>query len=363
MATIASPAAYVAAVAALLLSGIGAGLPIDRASADDNCAGAPGAAAPAGQHWYYRIDRVKQRKCWYLHTIMALPGRAAAKHRAVSSEPADSEPAASEPVASDATPQLPVAAAPFAAAPQSAFAAIPQLPYAATPQAANAAPAPQLAAEPSSEVVSSQPAPHVTMLAIRPVAAPFAGTASEPEAATPEQTADPPTQIAPNSANAPVDAAAKPADGANPAPAPGATDAPRALASADAAAIAARTHLADVFLLLALALGLAAVLIALCGKMAGRARTPRRSGYPGDVWRRDIHEDDAPLLAPREPYGPAGLAAHERIERSPPAPANVPAARRAGGEPRRSAQVGTNLKDIELALRALRDARQSMTQT
>jgi hypothetical protein len=350
MARIASPAAYIAVVAALLLSGIGAGLPIDSASADDSCASAPGAASPAGQHWYYRFDRVKQRKCWYLHAIMALPNRAAAKHRAAPSEPVDSV----------ATPQLP-----SAATPQSAFAAIPQLPYAAPPQEANAAPAPRLAAEPPSEVVSSQPAPHVTVLAIRPVAAPFVGTASASQAAAPEQTGGPPTsQIAPDSANVPVDAVAKPAREANPASAPDATEAARrAMASADAAAIAARTHLANVFLLLALALAIAAVLIALCGKMAGRTRTPRRLGHPGDAWRRDIVEDAAPLLAPDEPYGSADLAAHEPIERSPPAPANVPAPRRRGGEPRRSEQVGMDLKDIELALRALKEARQSMTQT
>jgi hypothetical protein len=353
MATSASPAAFIAAVAALLLSGIGVGLPIDSASADsasaeNSCASAPSVASPAGQHWYYRFDRVKQRKCWYLHTIMALPNRAA-KHRA----------APSEPEASVETPPAPVAVAP-----QLPF-ATPQLPYAATPQIANAASAPQPVPGPSSEVVSSQPAPHVTVLAIRPVAAPFVGVASESQAATPEQTSEPPTpQIAPNSADAPVDAAVKPASGANPAAAPDATHAARhALASADAAAIAARTHLANIFLLLALALGIAAVLIAFCGKLAGRTRPPQRSGRPDDVWRRDIHEDDAPLLAPDEPYAPAGLAPRQRSERSPPAPANTAAARRRGEEPWRSEQVGTNLKDIELALRALREARQSMTQT
>lgn len=358
MATIASPAACIAAVAALLLSGIGVGLPIDSASADANCARAPAAAAPAGQHWYYRFDRMKQRKCWYLHTVLALSHRAA-KYDAASSEPAPSEPVASEPAASVAAPPAPVAAAP-----QSAFAAAPQIPFAAPPQAADAAPAPQLAAQPPSEVVSTQPAPHVTVLAIRPVAAPFVGVASTSQAATPEQTVEPPTQITPDSANRPVDAVAKPAAGANSASVPDASATGRlASASADVvAAAAARTHLANVLLLLALALGIAAALIALCGKMAGRARAPRRSGHRGDVWRRDIHEDDAPFLVPRQPNGPAGMAAHERIEQSPPARANTPAPRRRGEEPRRSEQP-PNLKDIELALRALRQARQSLAQT
>lgn len=363
MARIASPAAYIAAVAALLLSGIGVGLSADSASADANCASAPSAASPAGQHWYYRFDRVKQRKCWYLHAIMALPNRAAAEHRA----------APAEPEAPAAKPQLPDAAAPqsaFAAPPQAAFPAPPQLPFAATPQAVNAATAPQPAAPPPGEVVSSQPAPHVTVLAIRPVTAPFVGAASTAQAAAPEQTGEPPTpQIAPNNANVPGDAVAEPPAGAKPASVPDATDAVyRAAAPADAvAAAAARTHLANVFFLLALALGCAAALIAFCGKLAGRTRSPRRSGHPDDAWRsdmhRDMHQDDAPFLAPREPHGPAGSAAHDRIAQSPPARTNARPARRRDGEPRRSKQVGTDLKDIELALRALRQARQSMTQT
>jgi hypothetical protein len=352
MATIVSPAAYVAAVAALLLSGIGVGLPIDSASADDTCAGAPGVAAPAGQHWYYRMDRVKQRKCWYLHATMPLSIHAAAKHRA---EP-------SEPVAAAATPQLP-----FAATPQLPFAATPQSPFAATPQATNAAAEPELAADPPNEVVSTQPAPHVTVLAIRPVAAPFDDTTSASQAATPEQASEPPMrQIAANNANASVNAVAEPAGAANLASAPGATDADQqhGVAPADAAAtVSARTQSADLFFLLALALGIAAALLALCSKMAGRTRAPRLSEHPDDAWRRIVREEDAPLLAPQEPHGPSDLDAHERIERSPPAPADFRPVRHQNGEPGQPEKKAPVLKDIELALRVLRQARQSVTQT
>ena len=30
-----------------------------------DCIAGPNSHAPQGSHWYYRIDRVKQRKCWY----------------------------------------------------------------------------------------------------------------------------------------------------------------------------------------------------------------------------------------------------------------------------------------------------------
>ncbi len=36
--------------------------------AEENCLAAPNTLAPRGSHWYYRTDRVNQRKCWYLRT-------------------------------------------------------------------------------------------------------------------------------------------------------------------------------------------------------------------------------------------------------------------------------------------------------
>ena len=36
--------------------------------AGDMCRASPGAAAPQGQHWYYRVDRATKRHCWYLNT-------------------------------------------------------------------------------------------------------------------------------------------------------------------------------------------------------------------------------------------------------------------------------------------------------
>jgi len=34
--------------------------------AADDCLTKPNAAPPQGKHWYYRIDRITQRKCWFL---------------------------------------------------------------------------------------------------------------------------------------------------------------------------------------------------------------------------------------------------------------------------------------------------------
>ena len=42
-----------------------AATPATQAAAD-SCLSAPKGAMPSGSHWYYRIDRVTKRQCWYL---------------------------------------------------------------------------------------------------------------------------------------------------------------------------------------------------------------------------------------------------------------------------------------------------------
>ena len=42
-----------------------AATPATQAAAD-SCLSAPKGATPSGSHWYYRIDRVTRRQCWYL---------------------------------------------------------------------------------------------------------------------------------------------------------------------------------------------------------------------------------------------------------------------------------------------------------
>jgi hypothetical protein len=53
------------ALAATLLMGVGVAAPTDTARAND-CITAPNSPTPQGSHWYYRLDRASQRKCWYV---------------------------------------------------------------------------------------------------------------------------------------------------------------------------------------------------------------------------------------------------------------------------------------------------------
>jgi hypothetical protein len=53
-------------VAVLLVASAGVSLDAADARAEAPCLAAPGAQAPPGRHWFYRVDRPKQRKCWYL---------------------------------------------------------------------------------------------------------------------------------------------------------------------------------------------------------------------------------------------------------------------------------------------------------
>ena len=45
-------------------------------AAADNCLAKPNAAPPQGSHWYYRVDKVGNRRCWYLGPKDAKPRQA-----------------------------------------------------------------------------------------------------------------------------------------------------------------------------------------------------------------------------------------------------------------------------------------------
>ena len=62
-----------------------------RAAAADDCLAAPKSQAPQGRHWYYRIDRVNGRKCWYL-------GAAGTKTRQAAPQEAQAAPHVQKPV-------------------------------------------------------------------------------------------------------------------------------------------------------------------------------------------------------------------------------------------------------------------------
>jgi hypothetical protein len=66
------PIRAIALVFALLVSGLAVRVPAKTALAAD-CLTAPNSSAPPNSHWYYRTDRVQQRKCWYLRAANEAP--------------------------------------------------------------------------------------------------------------------------------------------------------------------------------------------------------------------------------------------------------------------------------------------------
>jgi hypothetical protein len=52
-------------IAQLAAGGVGSAVGAP-ASAPEGCLAAPNAAAGAGKHWYYHLDRATRRKCWYI---------------------------------------------------------------------------------------------------------------------------------------------------------------------------------------------------------------------------------------------------------------------------------------------------------
>jgi len=56
---------FACVVLVVLMSGPNVAMPTNPARAAD-CRSAPNSPAPAGTHWYYRLDWETQRKCWYL---------------------------------------------------------------------------------------------------------------------------------------------------------------------------------------------------------------------------------------------------------------------------------------------------------
>jgi hypothetical protein len=56
---------------ALLVTGIttafaAVNVTVTSSRAGDDCLSGPNTAAPQGSHWYYRVDRLNHRECWYL---------------------------------------------------------------------------------------------------------------------------------------------------------------------------------------------------------------------------------------------------------------------------------------------------------
>jgi hypothetical protein len=56
--------------------------------AADECLAAPNAAAPAGSHWFYRLEHPTERKCWYVREQRQEAHTAAPKMRSAAKAPA-----------------------------------------------------------------------------------------------------------------------------------------------------------------------------------------------------------------------------------------------------------------------------------
>ena len=302
----------------------------------DNCAAAPSTAAPAGQHWYYHVDRATRHKCWYLHAAVGAHHRLRISHDAAAN--------------SDPQPESQTTGAPVAAA-------APQAPPAASPEPA--APAPDNAA------ASAPPAPHVTVLTVK-TTTPFVTTTPAPQqnnAANPAV-----TQAAPRTPDIPAEVAATPASDAEGAAPQLKADAAfgASARTAEAATMDQRTRTAEMFILLAFAFGIAAAVTAIVSKIIGIYRQPRISVDPDAAWldfrserqRHDTEAADAdvPFLDPRGHYGLADLHSQEWLDRI--------EADQSSMSPRQNADRTQHSPppsqgDIEPALRALRQARQA----
>jgi hypothetical protein len=99
----------IAVAAALIMSGARVGVP--NTARADNCLTAPNSSAPPGSRWYYHVDRMNQRKCWYLRASgqPAQPATAQA-----TSEAAPAAQSHSTPAPTGSTPTTGSAGAPMA---------------------------------------------------------------------------------------------------------------------------------------------------------------------------------------------------------------------------------------------------------
>jgi hypothetical protein len=77
-AQIRQPIGSIGFVSALLVSSLSVSVPVNTARAAD-CLIAPNSPAPENSRWYYRTDRMQQRKCWHLGATNQPPQQGAAQ--------------------------------------------------------------------------------------------------------------------------------------------------------------------------------------------------------------------------------------------------------------------------------------------
>ncbi len=94
----------------LLLCAVGIGVPTSPAGAAE-CLGAPTSGPPEGSHWYYRTDRAKGRKCWFLRSLNPPAQDTAAQEDTPATAPATNDDAVEEPATASAGVQFEAGAA------------------------------------------------------------------------------------------------------------------------------------------------------------------------------------------------------------------------------------------------------------
>ena len=165
-------------IAALALSAAAIALvPASHAAPADTCLSAPKGVAPQGSHWYYRIERSSNRKCWYLADKGQKVARRAAPRPAPRAQDEDEEQGTSAPAANP--PAAPVASTPAA-------------PVATEPSVPVAEPKPVITTLMTRNVSNAEQtaqvqAPAAAALALTLPAAAPSPAATEPPAIAPEQ--------------------------------------------------------------------------------------------------------------------------------------------------------------------------------
>jgi hypothetical protein len=107
-------------VAPLLLSGEGVGFAAPNTARADESLTAPNSPAPQGSHWYYRLDRTNQRKCWHLapgHAAQQAAAQAASETAPVTQSHSTRTRAASRPTPAAPAASIPLSINPGDAAP------------------------------------------------------------------------------------------------------------------------------------------------------------------------------------------------------------------------------------------------------
>ena len=164
-------------VAALLAWSISVAASTITARADD-CLAEPNSPAPAGSHWYYRLDKATQRKCWYIHAKDQSVQPAAAQ---ATSDPASLPPASPIPAEKPATAS---ANGPISINPSDSTSPSPRIKAPVKPQRAPASGAATgQSAQQGTQKATQQPSPALAIQAPVPQASPSSQT-SDQEATT-----------------------------------------------------------------------------------------------------------------------------------------------------------------------------------